>query len=238
MTDICTNGGLDAFNKTLSSNKLFVESWENCLSLGLGVNGKVCPFDLVNKEKYCSKGSADEVVASIRKIMIECHNYSWDIEMAYYEEKLNIINMCSKDLRTGKECNNIPTTIGSVRLKKFFFMKPLQWDTSLCESTCSAEYDTLYREFGYSIACNKFEDNSICETFQAGNSTCVTVTSSSLKHTSEVLAGIFLFTVFIGILFVITCPIVYIVKWSKKRSKKMKRNVNNNSNSDDGAYYY
>jgi len=47
-------------------------------------------------------------------------------------------------------------------------MKPLQWDTSLCESTCSVEYDTLYREFGYSITCNKFEDNSICEAFQAG----------------------------------------------------------------------
>ena len=28
--------------------------------------------------------------------------------------------MCSKDLRTGKECNNIPTTIGNEHLKKFF----------------------------------------------------------------------------------------------------------------------
>jgi len=87
MTDIRANGSLESFNKTVSSNKLFVESWENCLSLGLGINGKVCPFELINKEKYCSKGSADEVVASLRRIMIECHNYSWDIEMIYYEEK-------------------------------------------------------------------------------------------------------------------------------------------------------
>jgi len=234
MSDLCENGSLYALTKYISSNNLYIGSWEKCFSLGLGLNGKDCPYDEINKELYCSKGSAEEFIAFLKNIMTECPEHSWDIEVAYYGERLNMINICSKDSVTGKECHNIPKVYETEPLKRFTFMKPIQWDSNLCKSSCGAEYDALYREFGNSTACSKFIDETICKSFQSGNSTCTEITEikTPIKDFKYYIGGFLISFVVYSVLFSLIFGIMTAYKIKKKNKNKNNDNKDNDNTND------
>jgi len=247
MTDLCVNGSLYALTKYIFSNNLYLGSWEKCFELGLGLDGKDCPYENLNKEQYCSEGSAKEFIAFLKNIMKECPDHSMDVEVAYYGERLNLINVCSKDNVTGKECHNIPKVYESEPLKRFPFMKPIHWDSNLCNSSCSNEYDELYREFGNSTACTTFEDESICKLFRSGNSTCTETTEilTPIKDFKYYIGGFLLSFVVYSIILSIIFGILTAYKIKKNKKKNKNKNDqqdnnhnNNNTNNERNTYFY
>jgi len=224
MNNLCANGGTDALEQYLFSNTLYIESWEKCFSMGLGLDGKICPYEDIIEEKYCSKGSADAYIAFLKRIITECPDHSLDIEEGYYTERLNMINICSKDSDSGKECRNIVKVYKNKPLKKFTSFQRVYWDSDLCKSSCGAEYDTIYKEFGNSVECSKYEDADTCKEFQSGNSACETKNNVITSIIAHGIIGAVIGAI-IGLIIYFIRP-KNIIK-NKNKDNKIKENNNN-----------
>jgi len=227
MNNLCTNGGLDAVDKYLTNNTLYYESWEKCFSKGLGLEGSLCPFEDINEEKFCSKGSAEDYITFLKKIMTECPDHSLAIDEEYYIVSFNKINVCSKDSDSGKKCRDIAKYYKNKPLKKLTYLQPIYWESNLCKSSCGTEYDVLYKEIGNSKTCATYEDSAICKEFQAGKSAC------EANSNGFDIGRVIIWGIAGGVIAAIISVIFSFSNKKKNKDKDNNKNKNKNNNDDN-----
>lgn len=97
-------------------------------------------------------------IAFLKRIIIECPNHANDLEKEYYDERLEMVDLCSKDSVTGEICMKADDDF-----KWDLEISYSNWEPYQCESSCVAEIDAIYREYANSPAC---PDHFVCSTFK------------------------------------------------------------------------